>query len=125
MDATSTPRALAAPRVLAAVATAFGILACAAPAAAITGATKLEYTGGEQTYPVPSGVTLLEIEAVGAAGGGFDTTGFGMNLDGYLPVAPGQTLYGEVGQAGAYAYSGSGGPTFGGGGAAGGFPREN
>src|ERR1700728_611552 len=100
-----------------------GTLACAAPAVAITGSTRLEYTGGEQTYAVPSGVTLLQVEAEGAGGGGFDTTRFGMKLDGYLPVEPGETLYGEVGQAGAFAYGGSGGAGFGGGGAAGLFPE--
>src|SRR5580698_6604225 len=88
----------------------------AASAAATAGPTTLTYTGAQQTYTVPSGVVLLSIEAIGAAGGG--TTGAGgsgMDLTAQVPVTPNETLYTEVGAPGA-----SGGiATFGGGGAAG------
>src|SRR5580693_8820879 len=88
----------------------------AASAAATAGPTTLTYTGAQQTYTVPSGVVLLSIEAIGAAGGG--TTGeggSGLALTAQVPVTPNETLYTEVGAPGA-----SGGiATFGGGGAAG------
>jgi hypothetical protein len=87
-----------------------------APSAATAGPTTLTYTGAQQTYTVPSGVVLLSIAAIGAAGGG--TTGeggSGMDLTAQVPVTPNETLYTEVGSPGA-----SGGiATFGGGGAAG------
>src|SRR5580698_5027730 len=86
-------------------------------------ASPLGYTGAQQTYTVPAGVTWLAITAAGAPG--WDTTtnqtgAAGDNNDGYevygmLPVTPGEPLYAEVGQAGLA----SGAATFGGGGAGG------
>jgi len=82
-------------------------------------------TGSEQAYTVPSGVLLEGVLVQGAWGGSTDPQppasqgifAAGATLQGYLPTTPGQTLYAEVGQNG----TAGGGPTFGGGGAAGGL----
>ena len=98
-----------------------GMLTVATPASAapptLPGPTTFDYTGGEQTYKVPSGVTLLTVVANGAIGGGV-LTGFeggAVSITAYLPVTPNETLFTEVGQPGAV----GGGATFGGGGAPG------
>jgi len=85
--------------------------------AALPPPTQFTYTGGEQSYVVPSGVTLVTVNAIGAAGGPgpIGAGGVGETVTGYLPVTPGKTLYTEVGQTG----SAGGGGSFGGGGAAG------
>ncbi|MGO9973863.1 MAG: hypothetical protein ACLP01_13870 [Solirubrobacteraceae bacterium] len=93
------------------------MFAFASPASAVPAATQFVYAGGEQSYSVPSGVTLLLVDALGADGGG-GIPAAGMNLEGYLPTTPGQTLYVEVGQVGSL----DGGVGFGGGGAAGADP---
>ncbi|MBB4760018.1 PxKF domain-containing protein [Amorphoplanes digitatis] len=61
------------------------------------------FTGAEQTFVVPTGVTALSVTAVGAAGGG----GFGTGSPGRggvasatLSVTQGSTLYVEVGGVG-------------------------
>ncbi len=91
-------------------------LAVAGQASAIAPATTLGYSGGEQTYKVPSGVVAVGVAVQGAWGGEDNNVGQqGEGITGYLTVAPGQSLFAEVGQNGAY----NGGATFGGGGAAG------
>lgn len=73
-------------------------------------------TGAEQSYVVPPGVALLGAVVQGGWGGsnrGVNEAGAG--LGGLLRVQPRQVLYIEVGRNGRY----DGGPTFGGGGAAG------
>ena len=59
------------------------------------------YTGSEQTYVVPSGVSSLHVVAVGAPGGsGYWNAGAGGHgaiVSGDLAVTPGETLYVEVG----------------------------
>jgi Glycine rich protein/HYR domain len=62
------------------------------------------YTGGEQTFTVPSGTTSVQVTAIGAAGGGdyanADPGGEGAQVTGTLTgLSGGQTLYVEVGQA--------------------------
>ena len=55
-----------------------------------------DYTGAEQTWTVPSGVTSIDIEVWGAQGGkGFLNApgGLGGYASGTLAVTPGQTLY--------------------------------
>jgi len=100
------------------------VLAIGAPlvwstsAAAIPGARLFGYSRSEQSHTVPSNVMLLGVDVVGASGGGNFGVTSGASLGGYLPVHGGETLYAEVGQQGAFA----GGATFGGGGAAGGYP---
>ena len=90
--------------------------------AQIAAPTQLSYTGREQTYVVPGGVTLLGVGVQGAWGGINGGVGqAGQGIEGYLRVTPGAKLYAEVGQNGSYA----GRATFGGGGAAGTPPPEN
>jgi hypothetical protein len=63
------------------------------------------YTGGEQEFKVPSGVTSVHVEAVGGAGGVGGhffspvggSGGVGAVVSGVLAVTPGNTLYVEVG----------------------------
>ena len=61
------------------------------------------YTGSQQTWVVPSGVSNIQIECYGAQGGsGYSTTGgYGGYSKGNLSVTSGQTLYIYVGGAGA------------------------
>jgi hypothetical protein len=86
------------------------------------------FTGGMQTYTVPSGVTFLHVTARGAQGGsGLGTSpgagGQGGVVTGTLAVAPGQILNIFVGSAGtpySGGFNGGGSPgLFGGGGGGG------
>ena len=79
------------------------------------------FTGGEQTFTVPGGVTSIYVEAVGgrgASGGGFPAGGFrggyGAFASATLAVSPGQVLFVNVGGNG-----GLGSTTFNGGGVGG------
>jgi hypothetical protein len=94
------------------------LAALALPVAA--SAATFGFTGEEQTYGVPAGVTALHVVAIGAAGrsgsaGG--SGGAGAAVAGTLAVTPGQTLYVEVGGVGECNGSGLGGSgtSFGGG----------
>lgn len=68
------------------------------------------WTGGEQTFTVPAGITSVSVVAVGARGGnGIDNVnrqpysslgGAGDQVQGEFAVTPGQSLYVEVGGAG-------------------------
>ncbi|MFT5819145.1 MAG: hypothetical protein ACI8ZM_000368 [Crocinitomix sp.] len=69
--------------------------------------TTFNYTAGMQTYVVPAGVTLINIEAFGAQGGTSDNDagsctigGWGGSATGDLIVTPGETLYIYVGGEG-------------------------
>jgi hypothetical protein len=67
------------------------------------GATTFEYTGAEQTFTVPDGVTSIHVEAFGASGG--DTTdgilgGLGGYVHATIEVTPGQVLEVYVGELG-------------------------
>ena len=86
------------------VAAGFVLLTVAAQpafAACQTGTATFAFTGAEQCYVVPSGVTSVQINATGAPGDnpGFGG-GFGAVVQALVPVASGQTLYVEVGGAG-------------------------
>lgn len=79
------------------------------------------YTGSIQTFVVPSGVTTLEVECIGAEGGnGNQATspaGLGAFVAGDITVTPGETLEIIVGQSGVTGTSGlhgggGGGGTF-------------
>src|SRR5215216_3724498 len=63
------------------------------------GATQtFSYTGAEQMYVVPAGVTAVRVDAVGGRGDG--DSGAGGNphkVVGAISVTPGETLYVEVG----------------------------
>jgi hypothetical protein len=113
-------------RVAVATAVAFGGTALLAPPTTATAATcstglaTFAFTGGEQCYTVPAGVTSLYVIANGANGSGGTSNkpgGKGAHVEGRIPVTGGQTLYVYVG--------GNGGTPAGGynGGAAGGNGR--
>lgn len=89
-------------------------------ALAIAPKVQFAYTGGEQTYIVPSGVVMVGVAAVGGHGGEYGGEGGGREagVGALLPVRPGQKLFAEVGAVGVI----DGGPVFGGGGAAGAPP---
>lgn len=77
------------------------LLAVGASAAGADTAT-FAYTGSEQTFTVPAGVTI-EVTAIGAPGGtetSAPTSGRGAIVSGSLSVTPGQVLYVEVGGVG-------------------------
>jgi hypothetical protein len=83
-----------------------------------TTATALSYTGTMQTYTVPAGVTSVVIEAWGAQGTTYVSTGGqGGYAKGTLAVTPGQVLYVYVGGQAGYngGGTGSGGGNGGGG----------
>lgn len=87
-------------------------LVAAGPAGADTfpGSVALTYTGAEQSYTVPAGITLLQVEAVGGNGSPSGVAGVGMDLVVALPVVPGETLYAEVGATGGVSSFGGGAP---------------
>jgi glycine rich protein/Big-like domain-containing protein len=62
------------------------------------------YTGAEQSYTVPAGVSSLSVTAIGAPGGGPLSGGLAAGraavVSGIVNVAPGQVLYVEVGGSG-------------------------
>lgn len=66
---------------------------------ATPGGTTFNYTGGQQTYTVPAGVTSVTVDVKGAIGGG-SFGGFGGRVQAKLTVTPGQTLYIYVGGQG-------------------------
>ena len=75
------------------------------PGTALGATRTFSYTGAEQTYTVPDGVTTVFVTATGARGGGPTSgtsllPGAGAVAMGKLTVAPGDTLYVEVGGAG-------------------------
>jgi hypothetical protein len=64
-------------------------------------AVTFNYTGAQQTWTVPNGVTSIIVEAWGAEGGTyFGAGGKGGYSKGTLAVTPGETLYIYVGGAG-------------------------
>src|ERR1035437_9117659 len=63
--------------------------------------TTFSYTGGSQSFVVPTGVTSLTVECWGAQGGaGISTAGLGGYLKSTQTVTPGETLDIEVGRSG-------------------------
>src|SRR5262245_17097484 len=81
------------------------------------------YTGSEQQFVVPEGVTSIHVVLVGGAGGNgypFAQGGQGAMVEGDLSVTPGMTVYVEVGANGADGTDPNGAPaSFNGGGAGG------
>lgn len=75
--------------------TALGVGAAGATAAT----TKVfSFTGAEQTFTVPAGVTSIHVVAIGGHGGkAGNAGGAGAQVEGDLSVKAGQTLYVEVG----------------------------
>ena len=91
-----------------------------------SGSQTFSYTGAEQTFTVPSGVSTITIKAWGAQGGGEPADGLwgdggkGGYSTGDASVSAGSTIYIVVGQLGysthsSYAYNGGGGGYYGGG----------
>ncbi|HET7485217.1 MAG TPA: hypothetical protein VFJ64_07545 [Solirubrobacterales bacterium] len=79
-----------------------GALAWAATPAQATTAT-FAFTGGEQTFVVPAGVTSVHVVAIGGSGGASEVSvpgGAAAQVTGDVVVTPGQTLYVEVGGRG-------------------------
>lgn len=78
-----------------------------------------EYTGAEQKFKVPSGVTSLKVIADGAAGSSTGRKfGHGGRTEATIPVTPGETLYVFVGGKGGYGaggFNGGGGAPYSGG----------
>jgi hypothetical protein len=86
----------------AAITTACLTLSLSATAQAENGSSTFNFTGGEQTYTVPTGVDLLHVLAVGGAGAaGGPPGGPGASVSAELPVTPGEVLYLVVGGNGA------------------------
>jgi hypothetical protein len=88
-----------------------------------SGSETFDYTGSEQEFIVPSGVTKIKVVALGAAGAGSDghscdsgCFGRGARVSAVIPVTPSETLAIYVGGAGTS--SGAGGYNGGGAGAA-------
>ena len=78
-------------------------------------ATTFNYVGVMQNYTVPSGVTSITIQALGAEGGSSSGTpgGLGASITGTVSVTPGQVLKVLVGgQGGAGTQGGGGGGSF-------------
>jgi len=91
-----------------------------APAQAAT--QTFTYTGGEQVFVVPAGVTTLHVVVIGGAGGPSEFAGgVAAQVIGDIAVTPGQTLYVEVGGNGHSAGLGGGLGGFNGGGDGGGI----
>ena len=85
--------------------------------------TTFDYTGGMQTYIVPTGVTTMHMELYGA--GGHGDLGYGGKVEAVLTVTPGETLnifVGGIGAGTTGGYNGGGVPgsglNYGGGGGA-------
>jgi hypothetical protein len=91
-------------------------------AGCVTNSVAFSYTGTEQCYVVPAGVTEVNVVAVGAPGTGGYTNGRGVvpaaglggegaQVSGVLAVTPAEVLYVEVGGTGGYfagAFNGGG-----------------
>jgi hypothetical protein len=80
----------------------FGLCVGAPAAQASQSMRMFGYTGTEQSFTVPAGVTSISVQAVGGAGASGDGAsggvgGVGAIVTGDLAVTPGETLYVEVG----------------------------
>jgi hypothetical protein len=114
------------PGVFAAAIVAMGLLGSSAPPALAAGSCQtgavaaFSFSGSEQCYTVPAGVTSVQVVAVGAPGGSGGTSGLGAVVSGRLSVTPSETLFVEVGGSGS-ALNASAAGGFNGGGAPGSF----
>lgn len=94
-----------------------GLTSLRAPSASAATPVTFSYTGGTQTYTVPSGVSAIVISASGASGSiGGGTPGKGATVSARFEVAEGTVLTVVVGQQGAPTYQAASG-SFNGGGA--------
>jgi len=72
-----------------------------APASATGTTVTFSYTGAQQSWTVPSGVTSIQVDVRGAQGGG-GYGGLGARVLATLSVTPSQTLYINVGAKGSW-----------------------
>ncbi len=72
-----------------------------------SGSVTFNYTGSQQSWTVPSGITTVTIECYGAQGGNSGGEGGYASAD--YPVTPGSTLYIYVGGTNGYNGGGTGG----------------
>jgi hypothetical protein len=77
------------------------------------------YTGGQQSFTVPTGVTRITVQALGAAGGDEESSSSGGYVSATIATTPGESLYVYVGGYGGYNGGGAGGGAGAGGGGAG------
>jgi len=91
--------------------------------AAVSGSQTFAFTGSNQLFTVPEGITSLEVDLYGAEGGFFDSVagGLGGHVSAVVPVTPGQVLSIRVGgypgddaQTGGWPNGGNGGGSCGG-----------
>ena len=76
-------------------------LPTAVDACAPLGSQTFTYTGSEQTFVVPAGVTSISVDAYGAQGGTNSPAtniNFGGRVQADLPVTPGTTIFIYVGE---------------------------
>ena len=98
------------------------------PLSASSFSSNVSYTGANQTFTVPAGVTTISVAMWGAGGGGGSASGrggAGAFIQGTLTVTPGQVLTLIVGQSGLYGqsltgYGGGAAPIYGSSGGGGG-----
>ena len=89
-------------------ATTLAALGLAFPSSGLAASEEFTYTGAEQAFVVPAGVTSVNVVAIGSAGAASSTLdgatsqpgGQGARVAGTLAVTPGETLYVEVGGLG-------------------------
>jgi hypothetical protein len=95
-----------------------GLLATLLSVTSFSQVKTFEYTGGMQTFIVPSGVSTISVDMYGASGGWNDYSGVmydkyvpgnGGRLQATYPVYPGQKIYIYVGGEGGNAGNGKGG----------------
>ena len=72
------------------------------------GSQVFNYTGSQQTWTVPAGVTSVNVDVQGAQGGntGYGTAGLGGRTQATIPVSPGATIIVNVGGQGNYSTGG-------------------
>jgi hypothetical protein len=84
---------------------AVGALAFGVATASAATTEVFKFTGAEQSFTVPSGVTTVHVVAIGGRGGkSGNAGGAGAQVEGNLSVSPGQLLFVEVGGNGGTAF---------------------
>jgi hypothetical protein len=103
-----------------------GLLLAAQNASAAPTVTRFDFTGAQQSFTVPAGITSMHVVAIGGKGGAnhYQTVfgGFGAVVSADVAVTPGQVLIVVVGGNGGDAETGPGGEGGFNGGGAGGNP---
>ncbi len=96
-----------------AAAAVLAVATTAGSAPTVTETHAYTFSGSQETFTVPAGVTSVNVVAVGGKGGnaafGTQAPGFGGRVSADLPVTPGSTLYVTVGGNGGSGSGASGG----------------